>query len=63
MSVGDRRIIYGEHKEQRLLVRETRDGFLFDVYEDDIYASMDLTTKDAALLVKWLRDRIEGTDE
>jgi hypothetical protein len=62
MSVGDRRIIYGEFEEQRLLVRETKDGFLFDVYEAGSYASMDLTTEEAAVLVKWLRDRIEGTD-
>jgi hypothetical protein len=62
VSAGERLIIDGEWDKQSLLVRETKDGFLFDVYEAGIYASMDLTTKEAAVLVKWLRDRIEGTD-
>jgi hypothetical protein len=62
VSAGDRRIIYGEYKEQRLLVRETKDGFLFDVYEDGMFSSMDLTTEQTALLVKWLLDRTGGTD-
>jgi hypothetical protein len=62
MSAGDRLLVDGEFDEQSLLVRETKDGFLFDVYEAGIYASMDLTAEGAALLVKWLRDRIEGGD-
>jgi hypothetical protein len=62
VSAGERLIIDGEFEEQSLLVRETKDGFLFDVYEAGIYASMDLTAKDAAVLVEWLRDRIGGTE-
>jgi hypothetical protein len=62
VSAGERLIIDGEWDNRSLLVRKTKDGFLFDAYENGIYASMDLTTGEAALLVKWLRDRIEGTD-
>jgi hypothetical protein len=62
VSVGERLIIDGAD-ERSLLVRETKDGFLLDAYENGIYASMDLTTGEAALLVKWLRDRIEGVDD
>jgi hypothetical protein len=62
MSVRDQLIIDGDD-ERSLLIRETKHGFLFDVYEDGVYSSTDLTTEQAALVVKWLRDRIEGTDE
>jgi hypothetical protein len=62
VSAGDRLIIDGEDDEQSLMVRETKDGFLFDVYEAGIYASAGLTAEQAALIVEWLRDRIGGTD-
>lgn len=63
MSVGERLIMDSEDDDRSLLVRETRDGFVLDVYEDGVYSSVFLTTSAAALLVKWLRDRIEGVDE
>jgi hypothetical protein len=62
MSAGERLIIDGAD-ERSLLVRETKYGFLIDVYEDGVYSSMDLTAEQAALVVEWLRDRIEGVDD
>jgi hypothetical protein len=61
VSAGERLIIDGAD-ERSLLVRETKDGFVIDVFENGIYASAEIATEVAALLVKWLRDRIEGTD-
>jgi hypothetical protein len=49
-------------EQYSLIVTRKVDGFMFEAIEGRYYAVVDLSTEDTALLVEWLRDRIEGTD-